>query len=200
MSSNKTTLILEDYSELSIVVRGETKEYKEDLKQLGGKWNGNLKCGPGWIFSKKNKGKVEAYVNGKNKVANVVSPTPKNTPNLSPKTSKTIVPVLQSNAVPSNFVAPNFVRDVKVYFDKLSDTEKITFISGLMNNNTLEDTLMVQIENEIQCPKAKKSAFNSDDEEEVEPVKLLPRPVPKSNPKIQTVYSTISSDDSDSDI
>ena len=54
------SLLIEDYSDKAIVVRGEkTKECKETLKELGGKYNANLICGAGWIFSKKQKAKVE---------------------------------------------------------------------------------------------------------------------------------------------
>ena len=54
---------IEDYTEKSFVVFGETKIFKETLKELGGKYNGNLKVGPGWIFSKNNKEKVEQWIN-----------------------------------------------------------------------------------------------------------------------------------------
>lgn len=46
-----------DYSEKSIAVIGDTKEIKDQLKALGGRFNGKLSCGAGWIFSKKQKGK-----------------------------------------------------------------------------------------------------------------------------------------------
>lgn len=52
------TLDIEDYNELSFVVRGETGKYQKDLKLLGGRWNPNLKGGPGWLFNKKRHGKV----------------------------------------------------------------------------------------------------------------------------------------------
>lgn len=55
-------LTVEDYSEKCIVVRGDTKPHKEQLKGLGGKWNGRLKDGGGWIFSKKYEDKVLQYV------------------------------------------------------------------------------------------------------------------------------------------
>jgi hypothetical protein len=51
-----------DYSEKAIAVTGDTKPHKEALKSLGGKFNPALKCGSGWIFSKKQSAKVEAYV------------------------------------------------------------------------------------------------------------------------------------------
>jgi hypothetical protein len=53
---------IEDYTEKSFVVFGETKNFKETLKELGGKYNSNLKVGPGWVFSKSNKDQVEQWV------------------------------------------------------------------------------------------------------------------------------------------
>jgi len=54
---------IEDYTEKSFVVFGETKNFKETLKELGGKYNSNLKVGPGWVFSKSNKEQVEQWMN-----------------------------------------------------------------------------------------------------------------------------------------
>ena len=53
---------IEDYTDKSFVVFGETKNFKDILKELGGKFNSNLKVGPGWIFSKANKEKVENWI------------------------------------------------------------------------------------------------------------------------------------------
>jgi len=41
---------IQNYSDKSFAVYGDTKEFKEVLKQLGGKWNRKLSGGPGWIF------------------------------------------------------------------------------------------------------------------------------------------------------
>ena len=41
-----------NYSEKAIAVIGNTKSIKDQLKQLGGKFNPRLTCGAGWIFSK----------------------------------------------------------------------------------------------------------------------------------------------------
>ena len=41
-----------DYSERAIAVVGETRAIKETLKSLGGRFNGKLSCGAGWIFPK----------------------------------------------------------------------------------------------------------------------------------------------------
>ena len=53
-----SSIKVEDYSSKSIVVYGETKIYKEQLKELGGKYNGNLSVGPGWVFSNKKKEEI----------------------------------------------------------------------------------------------------------------------------------------------
>ena len=42
-----------DYSEKSIAVVGDTKDIKDSLKEIGGAFNPRLRCGAGWIFSKK---------------------------------------------------------------------------------------------------------------------------------------------------
>ena len=47
------SISIESYSEYSLVVRGDTKRFKTNLLELGGKFNSNLKDGAGWIFSKK---------------------------------------------------------------------------------------------------------------------------------------------------
>lgn len=61
----KKNMNISVYSEKSFVLHGEdTKKYKEEIKKLGGKFNSNLKdIGAGWIFSIKNKEKVEEFLN-----------------------------------------------------------------------------------------------------------------------------------------
>lgn len=56
-------LSIEKYSEKCIVVRGETKTYLNELKELGGKWNAGLKGGGGWIFPATKLDKVTILVN-----------------------------------------------------------------------------------------------------------------------------------------
>lgn len=41
-----------EYSEKAIAVIGDTKPIKDRLRELGGKFNFRLSCGPGWIFPK----------------------------------------------------------------------------------------------------------------------------------------------------
>ena len=56
-------LKIEKYSDLSVVVYGDTRKYKEDLKRLGGKYNVNLSKGPGWIFPNTFEGKLKTFIN-----------------------------------------------------------------------------------------------------------------------------------------
>ena len=52
-----------DYSEKAIAVIGETKDVKDELKELGGRFNPRLSCGAGWIFSKKKENEIREYFN-----------------------------------------------------------------------------------------------------------------------------------------
>jgi len=52
----------EYYSNNSIVVRGDSKPWKDYLKSLGGKWNGRLTGGAGWIFSKDKENELMNFI------------------------------------------------------------------------------------------------------------------------------------------
>ena len=82
-----TELSCADYSEKAIVVRGEeTKTYKEELKELGGKFNAMLKGGPGWIFSKKSEDKVMSFISSGKIPAKMVTKVASKTVNTTSKT------------------------------------------------------------------------------------------------------------------
>jgi hypothetical protein len=55
-------LIITPYTDKSFVILGETLEHSTALGQLGGKYNPNLKIGPGWIFSKVREDTVRNYI------------------------------------------------------------------------------------------------------------------------------------------
>jgi hypothetical protein len=60
---------IQSYTDKSFVVLGrKTKEFKDELKVYG-RFNPHLKCGPGWIFSNKDKDAVEKIVNRINGVS-----------------------------------------------------------------------------------------------------------------------------------
>ena len=58
-------MFLSKYSEKSFVVTGNTKDHKEELKEMGGRYNSKLSCGSGWIFSFSRKDEVESWVQKK---------------------------------------------------------------------------------------------------------------------------------------
>lgn len=49
-----------DYSEKAVAVTGDTRAHAGKLKELGGRFNARLKCGAGWIFSKKKETEIKA--------------------------------------------------------------------------------------------------------------------------------------------
>lgn len=65
---DKRTLL--DYTEKSFVVIGDTKNIKDKLKELGGRYNPNLTHPEtkerlsAWIFSKKQKEKIQTFLDG----------------------------------------------------------------------------------------------------------------------------------------
>ena len=61
-----STINIKDYSAYSFVVFGDTKIHKDKLKELGGKYNGKLSVGPGWVFSLDKKDKVQEWYDGLN--------------------------------------------------------------------------------------------------------------------------------------
>lgn len=54
---------IQDYTDKSFVLFGDdTKKYKDCIKEMGGKWNANLKIGPGWVFSNNQKDAVREWM------------------------------------------------------------------------------------------------------------------------------------------
>lgn len=62
MSRSITNINIESYSEKAIVVRGNTKNHKETLINIGGKYNDRLKGGEGWIFPKSKQKDIENWI------------------------------------------------------------------------------------------------------------------------------------------
>jgi hypothetical protein len=54
--SNKITIV--DYTDKSIVILGDTKSIKDLLKSNKCKYNPHLKCGSGWVCSKKERDNI----------------------------------------------------------------------------------------------------------------------------------------------
>ena len=62
-SSGNDELNIKDYTEKCFVLYGDTQAHKDKIKELGGKWNANLKDGlKGWIFPMTKKKIVQDFI------------------------------------------------------------------------------------------------------------------------------------------
>lgn len=57
-------LELVEYSEKAVAVIGDTKDYREQLKAMGGRFNARLTCGPGWVFSRRKEAELREFIAG----------------------------------------------------------------------------------------------------------------------------------------
>lgn len=57
-------LELVGYSEKAVAVIGDTKDFKEQLKAMGGRFNPRLTCGPGWVFSRRKEAELREFIAG----------------------------------------------------------------------------------------------------------------------------------------
>lgn len=131
------SLTLQDYSDKSVVVFGDTKKYKDALKELGGKYNSNLSVGPGWIFSDKKKEEIQKWVN-------------------SMKMSECDV------VIKHRFIGETKTTSIVVYLEKESDffhlhyisdeTETRHSLSTNIENNDLFDHIKTKIKDSSQVP------------------------------------------------
>jgi hypothetical protein len=61
-------IYIEEYTQKSFVLKGDTKKYKETIKSLGGKWNSNLKDKKNgekfgaWLFWSEKRKEIEKWV------------------------------------------------------------------------------------------------------------------------------------------
>lgn len=109
------------YTEKSIVVRGETKEFKESLKSLGGKWNSKLtdkstqETFGGWIFPLSKTSEVEKWM--RNKVTVLPSQSPKS---VEPKDNFDRIAQIETMLVE---VIKELEKLDKSFVDKINNTE-----------------------------------------------------------------------------
>ena len=65
---------IQDYTDKSFVLFGDdTKKYKDCIKEMGGKWNANLKIGPGWVFSSNQKDTVREWLKSTNESTPIIN-------------------------------------------------------------------------------------------------------------------------------
>lgn len=102
--------IILNYSNYSFIVVGETKQYKDELMKLTGKYNPHLKLsaggtGPGFVFSNKKEQEVREFIDSvqNNNNSDIFNPIVKK-PIIINKTTK----LIPKNALPSTSNALDF--------------------------------------------------------------------------------------------
>lgn len=143
-------LTVEDYFKegflvaTSLVVRGDTKQHKEELMQLGGKFVPGLKGGPGYIFPKSMRNEVTTFITGK-------------------KAKESPEVVEKNRNVKSARV---LLQDVEALFRVISLEEKVAFLQGVMSvmgsgpKAPTEPTKKVNKEDDEEEDEEKKSTKN----------------------------------------
>ena len=97
MSESFNDLYIEQYTEKSIVVRGDTIKYKYDLKVLGGKYNANLRDSPGWIFPKTSEKNIKNFISqGIRKVSEEIPNNYQQSISIKDKSNKELIEQIQS--------------------------------------------------------------------------------------------------------
>lgn len=160
-------LTIEQYSEKAIVVRGNTQKFKENLKELGGKWNAGLRGGGGWIFPNSKKQKVEE-LNTKISSGEVSGENGKEEDNSESSSSNTYV--LNTSKPTPQQLTMNINYDkvyvkIKDYLNLLSRVERLEQL--LVENNLMKSV------NTSSSSKTVEITIDSDEDEPEEKVERL---------------------------
>ena len=170
-SSNQfKNISVEEYSERSIVVRGDTRPYKEDLKKLGGKYNSRLSGEPGWIFPKSKQNDIVKFIKGGKRLVTEEEANAGEARTLeweSKRSSEQKTYSSSSSSSNDNFVLIDMIKKLTQKLDVMDKK-----LSSLMTANNIQDTVSKQVSHKKVI--RKKVVESSDDsassEEEDEPV------------------------------
>ena len=159
---------LEEYTDRSVVVRGETRQYKEDLKKLGGKYNPRLRGTPGWIFPKSKQNDIVKFMKeGKRLVseeeAHAGEVRTLEWESLRSSEKKT------SSSSNDNKVLIDMIKTLTQKIEKMDKK-----ISILMTANNIKDTVSKQVSHKkVIKKKAEQSSSDNESSEEETPRKRL---------------------------
>jgi hypothetical protein len=146
-NTNTNKLYIEDYSEKSIVVRGtETKTHKEGLKNLGGKYNMNLKGQPGWVFPKTKSQSVQAFIS--NCLENNVN-TNQTTLSKNISTKNKLLDELLHKCFEIKKLINQLTDEIKEEQDK----EKVNYISNVESKTIVNEDFSDSEESEVIIPR-----------------------------------------------
>jgi hypothetical protein len=119
-----SSITVEQYTEKSIVVRGNTIPYKNKLLSLGGKWNKMLRGGEGWIFPLTKKSTVEQALSDPSSIAQGENSTYGNETSYDKPQSSTTEPKKRTPTFISSPNSSEIVLSKKEYLHLISRVEK----------------------------------------------------------------------------
>lgn len=159
---------IEEYSDLSIVVRGDTRKYKEDLKKLGGKYNSRLRGEPGWIFPKSKQNDIAKFIKeGKRLVSHEEAQTgeARTLEWESKRSSEQKTYSSSPSSSNDNYVLIDMIKKLTQKLDVMDKK-----LSSLMTANNIQDTISKQVSHKkVIRKKVVESSDESASSEEDEP-------------------------------
>lgn len=149
------SLYTQDYSEKSFVLLGnDTKTFKEEIKNLGGKWNSSLsKNGEkfsGWIFPSTKKNIVSRWINDKNIKKD--SPTTE---------SKVVTPQLITSV---ETVKELNINDIFLYLKKI-DAKLDYLINSQSHKKDVNNKVTSETKTKEELEKVPKKSYKGDEED-----------------------------------
>lgn len=159
---------IEEYSDLSIVVIGDTRKYKEDLKKLGGKYNSRLRGKPGWIFPKSKQNDIAKFIKeGKRLVSHEEAQAGEDR-TLEWESKRSSEQKTYSSSPSSSNDNYVLIDMIKKLTQKLDVMDKK--LSSLMTANNIQDTVSKQVSHKkVIRKKVVESSDDSASSEEDEP-------------------------------
>lgn len=118
-----------DYTEKSILIKGDTKPLKEKLKELGGRYNPTL---GGWIFSKKKKEEIQkSLVLDNNNVDNNLNNKIDN--KVENKIENKVENNSMSKVLDTNPTVDNIISTINDMFSEMNHEERFRFVLMITN-------------------------------------------------------------------
>ena len=117
-----------DYTEKSILLKGDTKPHKEKIKELGGKYNPTL---GGWIFSKKKKEEVQTWIVSLGNKIDINQIEIKNQNNIEIKNQNNIE--INQSQTNLSINQENIINVINTMYKKMSHIERLRFVVMISN-------------------------------------------------------------------
>ena len=157
-------IFIEEYTDRSVVVRGETRQYKEDLKKIGGKYNSRLRGEPGWIFPKSKQDVIVKFMKEGKRLVSEEEVQAGETRTLEWE-SKFNIEKKTSSSSNDNVVLIDMIKKIIQRVD-LMDKK----LSILIAANNIKDTVSKQVSHKKVVKKKVEQSSDDDSSEEEEQV------------------------------